>query len=157
MLRATTHAAAGAWPLDEAEGAISLDFEGRHRRRIRLSTNAGTDVLLDLARATAMADGDGVQTECGRWFRITAKPEPLLAISAADAYALLKLAWHLGNRHTPAEVQPGRLLIRRDHVLAEMVRGLGGMVSEVVEPFQPEGGAYAGHGNAPHDHGHSHD
>lgn len=156
MLRATRHSPAGDWPATDAAGAISLDFEGRHRRRIRLETDAGAAVLLDLERATAMADGDGVATDCGRWFRIAAKPEPLLAVTAPNAHELLKLAWHLGNRHTPAEIQPGRLLIRRDHVLAEMARGLGGSVEEVVEPFQPEGGAYGGHGNAPHDHAHSH-
>ena len=156
MLRAIRHAPIGDWPDDGASGAISLDFEGRHRRRIRLETDAGEAVLLDLERATAMADGDGVATECGRWYRITAKPEPLLAVTAPDAHGLLKLAWHLGNRHTPAEIQDGRLLIRRDHVLADMARGLGGVVAEVIEPFQPEGGAYGGHGNAPHDHAHPH-
>ncbi len=155
MLRAGTHAAAGAWPAEAAKGSIELDFEGRHRRRIRLATDTGVDVLLDLERATAMADGDGVQADDGQWFRISAKPEPLLAVTAPDAHGLLKLAWHLGNRHTPAEIQQGRILIRRDHVLADMARGLGGAVAEVVEPFQPEGGAYGGHGNAPaHNHGH---
>lgn len=160
MQRATTHAPAGDWPADEAKGAIPLDFEGRHRRRIRLETESGEAVLLDLAKATPMGDGDGVWTDAGQWYRIAAKPEPLLAVTATDAHALLKLAWHLGNRHTPAEIQAGRILIRRDHVLADMVRGLGGAAVEVEEPFQPEGGAYGGHGNAPahdHSHGHSHD
>ena len=94
----------------------------------------------------------------GQWVRIRAKPEPLLSISAAGPLALLKLAWHLGNRHTPAAVEADRILIRPDHVLAAMVTGLGGAVAEVHEPFQPEGGAYGdghGHGHG-HDHGHGH-
>lgn len=162
MQRASKHAPAGEWPTADAKGAIALDFEGRHRRRIRLDADNGAAVLLDLAKATAMADGDGVQTEDGDWFRVAAKPEPLLAVTAPDRHGLMQLAWHLGNRHTPAEIQDGRILIRRDHVLADMVRGLGGDAVEVIEPFQPEGGAYGGHGGGHshshgHDHGHDHD
>ena len=157
MLRAIQHAARGAWPEEGALGVVSLDFDDRHRRRIRLETEDGEAVLLDLPRAVAMADGDGVGTADGQWVRIQAKPEPLLAITAANPLALLKLAWHLGNRHTPAAVEAGRILIRPDHVLAAMVEGLGGSVAETVEPFQPEGGAYGdGHGHG-HSHGHDHD
>ena len=106
-----------------------------------------------------MAEGDGLLADDGRWFAIRAKPEPLLAVTATDQHALMRLAWHLGNRHTPAELQGDRILIRHDHVLADMVRGLGGDAQLVEEPFQPEGGAYGGHGHS-HDpddeRGHSH-
>lgn len=158
MLRGTKYAEAGAWPRDAAVGVVALDFDDRHRRRIRLETEAGGAVLLDLPRAVAMAHGGGIGTADGEWIAVRAKPEPLMAISAADPLALLKLAWHLGNRHTPAAVEAGRILIRPDHVLAAMVEGLGGRVVETTEPFQPEGGAYADGGHAHmHEHGHGHE
>ena len=166
MLRATTHQAKGSWPSDQATDSLHLAFDDRHRRRIMLTTSGGLSVLLDLPRAVAMAGGDGLQCEDGTWIAVQAAPEPLYEITAGSPFLLLRLAWHLGNRHTPAEVQPDRLLIRPDPVLADMLRGLGGNVAERFEPFQPEGGAYAdgGHSHAhghPHDHphgpGHSHD
>jgi len=159
MNRAAQYASAGDWPAAEAIAEIALDFDARHRRRIRLEASNGEAVLLDLPKAVAMADGGGLQTEDGRWFVVRAKPEPLLAVSAPDRHGLMRLAWHLGNRHTPAEIQADRILIRRDHVLADMARGLGGDAVEVVEPFQPEGGAYGDHGHAhahDHEHGHGH-
>ncbi len=157
MLTAATHVSAGDWPAQEATASIPLDFDARHRRRIRLRAENGEHLLLDLPKAVAMADGDGLQAEDGRWFRISAKPEPLLEVRATDQLALMRLAWHLGNRHTPAEVQAERILIRHDHVLAAMVEGLGGIARDVEEPFQPEGGAYGDHGHVhAHDHGHQH-
>jgi len=161
MTEARTHKPAGAWPADDAISEIALDFDARHRRRITLAADNGEAVLLDLETAVAMADGDGLQTIDGRWFRVTAKPEPLLAVTAPNRLLLMKLAWHLGNRHTPAEVQADRVLIRQDHVLAEMARGLGGSAEPVDAPFQPEGGAYGGHAHnhdeGGHGHSHSHD
>lgn len=157
MRRAETHAAAGDWPKDASEADILLDFDARHRRRIRLNASNGDAVLLDLAEAVAMGDGDGLKTDDGRWYAVRAEAEPLLEVTAPDRLKLMQLAWHLGNRHTPAEVQAERILIRRDHVLADMVRGLGGEATEVEAPFQPEGGAYGGHSHAhAHDHDHSH-
>jgi urease accessory protein len=164
MLTASIHATAGHWPATDTTAEIPLDFDARHRRRIRLHANNGEHLLLDLPKAVAMAEGDGLQAEDGRWFRISAKPEPLLEVTASDRLALMRLAWHLGNRHTPAEVQADRILVRHDHVLAAMVEGLGGEARNVEEPFQPEGGAYGDHGHAHahdhddgHNHGHSHD
>ncbi|MEK9904397.1 MAG: urease accessory protein UreE [Rhodospirillales bacterium] len=163
MLIANRHAPAGHWP-GQAAADILLDFDERHRRRIRLRANNGEYVLLDLPKAVAMANGDGVCTHDGRWFKIVAKPEALIEVTAADGLTLMQLAWHLGNRHTPAEVQEERILIRPDHVLVDMVRGLGGNAKTVEEPFQPEGGAYGGHGHAhshddhhSHQHGHTHE
>ncbi|MEO0823885.1 MAG: urease accessory protein UreE [Pseudomonadota bacterium] len=145
----------GSMGVGQDGGQVTLDFAGRYRRRARLVTDTGEAVLLDLAEATELRDGDVLVLEDGRQIRIAAAPEPLLAVSAADPRHLTRLAWHIGNRHTPCEVQAGRLLIQRDHVLAEMIRGLGGTVEEVEAPFQPEGGAY-GHGRT-HGHSHSHD
>jgi urease accessory protein len=84
---------------------------------------------------------------------VRAAPERLVEIAAADADALARIAWHLGNRHLPTELRPGALRIRPDHVIEAMVRGLGGTVRDIEAPFQPEGGAYASHS---HGHGHEH-
>ncbi len=157
MIHATSHHAKGSWPSDEAADSLHLAFDDRHRRRIVLTTSGGLSVLLDLPRAVAMAGDDGLLCDDGTWIAVQAAPEPLYEVTAGWPFLLLRLAWHLGNRHTPAEVQPGRLLIRPDSVLADMLRGLGGEVAERFEPFQPEGGAYGdgGHGHV-HDHDHEH-
>ena len=158
MLTSTKHAPGGHWP-GQAVAEILLDFDERHRRRIRLRAENGEYLLLDLPKAVAMANGDGLCANDGRWFKIVAKPEKLIEVTASDTLTLMQLSWHLGNRHTPAEVQEGRILIRPDHVLEDMVRGLGGSTKSVEEPFQPEGGAYGGHAQGHHhnhDHGHDH-
>jgi urease accessory protein len=121
---------------------VVLDHDERHRRRLRLTGEGGLSFLLDLPEAARLRHGQGLALEGGGWVSVVAKPEPLLEIRAIRAHDLLRLAWHLGNRHLPVQVEPVRLLIRPDHVIAEMVRGLGGRVAEVNEPFDPEGGAY---------------
>ena len=123
---------------------MSLAFGDRHRRRFRLETTAGDPVLLDLPEAVAMAQGDGLRCADGTWIEVAAKVEPVLRITVPSPELAARLAWHLGNRHTPAEIRADEILIRPDHVLAEMLRGLGGVVVETVAPFQPEGGAYSG-------------
>jgi len=152
MRRAIEHFATGTWP-GRTSGTLTLDFDARHRRRIRLATDDGEPVLLDLARAVAMGDGDGLRCEDGTWLGVRAAPERLVEIAAADADALARIAWHLGNRHLPTELRAGALRIRPDHVIEAMVRGLGGTVRDIEAPFQPEGGAYASHS---HGHGHEH-
>ena len=128
MRRASHHHRTGCWPEAQAADTLILAFDDRHRRRIVLPLASGAEMLLDLPRAVAMAHGDGLLCDDGVWIKVEAAPEPLYAISAPTSHLLLQLAWHLGNRHTPAEVQDGRLLIRPDPVLAEMLRGLGGEV-----------------------------
>lgn len=156
MRRAVRHAHAGHWPPADATGAVTLDFDARHRRRIRLTTDAGEDVLLDLPKAVAMADGDGLGLEDGGWLRVAAAAEPLAEIRAGSAHAMVRVAWHLGNRHLPTEVAGETLRIRPDHVIEAMVQGLGAEVRRIEAPFQPEGGAYAGQGGR-HGHHHHHD
>ena len=156
MLQATRHAKAGDWPHPESDRVL-LDFDSRHRRRIRLTTIAGETVLLDLPKAVAMADGDGLRLEDGRWIAVAAADEPLMEVTAKSRLDLLRIAWHVGNRHLPtdiAETGEGtlRLRLRPDHVIEEMIVGLSGRVRPVRAPFQPEGGAYGGHGH--HHHGH---
>jgi urease accessory protein len=129
------------------DDTVFLDHDLRHRRRIVLRGASGTEFLLDLAQAAVLSDGDALILEDGRIVAVKAAAEPLAEIVADDPAALARIAWHIGNRHLPAAISADRLLIRRDHVIEEMVRGLGARVRHVDEPFEPEGGAYA-HGQA---------
>ncbi len=126
-----------------AVDSITLDSEARYRRRITLTGDKGTEFLLDLPEAAVIGDGDGLELEDGRVVIVRAAAEALTEVTAATPHQLLKLAWHIGNRHIPAEIQPNRILIRPDHVIAEMLEGLGASVRDVRGPFAPEGGAYA--------------
>lgn len=153
LLRAIAHAPAGRWPARDAQGRVTLDYDHRHRRRLRLVTDAGAALLLDLPKAVALGEGDGLLTESGAWIAVCAAAEPLLEITCDDPHRLLRLAWHVGNRHVPAQIGAGCLRIRPDHVIAEMVHGLGGRTRELVAPFQPEPGAYAERAAHGHAHG----
>jgi len=129
--------------------AVTLAYADRHRRRIRLVADSGVAFLLDLSRAKHFADGDGLELDTGGYVRVCAAPEPVLEIEAIDRASLLRIAWHLGNRHLPVQIAGDRLHIREDHVIAEMVSGLGGRITRIQAAFDPEFGAYAG---APHHH-----
>jgi urease accessory protein len=153
MQRAREVKAAGYWDAASAVDSVTLDAHERHRRRVVLSGERGTKFLLDLPQATALHDGDGVVLDDGAMVRIVGRPEPLVEIAAADAHALARLAWHIGNRHVDVEMVGDRLRIRRDHVIEDMLRGLGARLSPVEAPFDPEPGAYDHHG---HDHSHDH-
>ena len=148
-MRAAKVLPAGTWNAAQATDSVLIDFDRRHRRRILLPTVAGAEVLLDLPQAVRLRHGDGLVTEAGTVL-VQARPEPLLDIHAHDAAGLVRIAWHLGNRHLPVQMLGAHIRIRADHVIAEMVRGLGGHVREVDAPFDPEAGAYAG------GHGHDH-
>jgi len=139
---ASVHRPSGDWPRQDAAGALTLDFEARHRRRILLRTDQGEEILLDLPRAVAMADGDGLQLEDGRWLEVRAAPETLIEIRHPAPAQLVRLAWHLGNRHLPTEIGTGVLCIRPNPVIEAMLVGLGAVLAEVQRPFQPEGGAH---------------
>lgn len=134
----------GQWPAAEAATSVTLAFDDRHRRRIVLTAADGAPVLLDLARAQVLADGDGLALEDGGWVAVRAAPEPVLDVRGKDAVATARLAWHLGNRHTPVQVlADGALRLREDHVLAAMLEHLGGQLHRCHAPFAPEAGAYA--------------
>lgn len=156
MIRAIEHRPAAYWPANETAATLTLDFDARHRRRIRLNTDAGEAVLLDLPQAVAMADGDGLRLEDGRWLRVVAAPEPLIEVRSANRQALMRIVWHIGNRHLAADIHDDAIRIRPDHVIEAMLRGLGGIVEAVQAPFQPEGGAYGGHAHS-HDYDHDHE
>lgn len=134
---------------------ISLSYEARFLRRRVLTTDGGLDFLLDLETTTSLNHGGALKLEDGREIEVVAAPEPLLEITGEN---LVRLAWHIGNRHTPCQIAPDHLIIRRDHVLEAMLHQLGAVLEIAHAPFCPEGGAY-GHGRTMgHDHGpdHSH-
>lgn len=149
MLRAEKVLSAENWS-HAASDTVVLDFDLRHRRRIAMKGERGLQFVLDLAETTALRDGDGIVLEDGRIVEVRAADEPLAEITAADTAQLVRLAWHLGNRHLPAALSGSRLFIRRDHVIEHMLESLGASVRHVEAPFDPEAGAYA------HDHGHHH-
>src|ERR1700688_2169744 len=179
MIRATKVLGQHRWS-EAAADTVVLDFDDRHRRRMAMTGTRGLEFLLDLENAVALRGGDALVLEDSRLIEVVAAPEPLIEIRGSDPQHLVRLAWHLGNRHLPTQIMPKGLRIRRDHVIEAMVKGLGARVIEIEAPFDPEGGAYAGgghghaaepshdnhahhhgaHGHAGHDHashGHDHD
>jgi urease accessory protein len=157
MIRATRILRRDTLTGGEIVDRVVLDHGDRHRRRVAMRGLGGLGFLLDLPESTVLDDGDALILEDGRLVWIEAAPERLLEIRAPSDHALKRLIWHIGNRHIPAEIGADAVWIAYDHVLAEMVRGLGGSAEAVERPFRPEGGAYSGgHGHA-HGHGHGHD
>lgn len=158
MQRATVVRQAGSWVVTEKRDRITLGYEDRYRRRVRLVTDGGTEFMLDLQEATVMRHGDALGLEGGGVVEVIAAAEPLVEVAAGDAATLARLAWHLGNRHLPAQIEGERILIRDDHVIVDMLRGLGAEVRHIEAPFDPEGGAYGQHNHDHrHPHGHAHD
>lgn len=134
-----------------ASDTITLDETARHRRRMAMTSDNGIAFLLDLPEARLLRHGDGLMLSDGRIVAVQAAPEDLYLVRPKDMLHLLQLAWHLGNRHCPAQIGENTILIRRDHTLRTMLEGLGATIEEIRSPFDPEGGAYDPH------HGHHHD
>lgn len=137
----------------EPYGSAELAHDERHLRRRVIELAGGDKVLIDLPKPIALDHGDRLVLEDGRQVEITAAQEPLYDIRGRDAVHLSELAWHIGNRHLAAGIEADRILILRDHVIRDMLEGLGATVSDVTAPFVPVRGAYSGHG---HDHDHHH-
>jgi urease accessory protein len=142
--------AKGEWRA--AADKVVLCYDERFLRRKRLVTATGAGFLVDLAATTNVNEGDAFGLEDGRVIEILAAREPVLVIRGD----LARLAWHIGNRHTPCQIRPDRLVIRADHVLEAMLAGLGAQVTKAMEPFTPESGAYGtgrtmGHAHGPDD------
>ena len=138
--------AAGSWS-GPAE-TVTLDYEARFLRRRKLLTDSGHAVLVDLTKTTSLDEGDALVTTEGALIRVCAASEPVLAVYGP----LAKLAWHIGNRHTPCQILTDHLRIRRDPVIGHMLEHLGARLVEEEAAFTPEGGAY-GHGRT---HAHAH-
>lgn len=146
---------AGSWDETDVTDQFSADYEGRYRRRIVLTLESKERVLLDLDKTHLLTDGEGLLLDDGRIIRIVALPEALIEVTAHTSLQLLQLAWHLGNRHLPAMIEKNRIFIRKDIVIADMIKGLGGHIQFCEAPFSPESGAYAG--DKKHRHSHTHD
>ncbi len=157
MIRATAVHAAGTWSERDhvLADAVVLDFDERHRRRITLAGVRGLDVLLDLPAAVALRGGDALALEDGRLVEVVAAPEPLTEVRGRPPSDLPRLAWHIGNRHLPAQMRAAVIRIRRDPVIEDMLRGLGAALRFIEAPFDPEGGAYASALEGGHDHRHA--
>src|SRR6267143_3158971 len=168
MIRATQVRGQHRWTETPADTVV-LDFDDRHRRRMAMTGTRGLDFLLDLENATVLRGGAALVLDDGRLIEVVAAPEPLAEIRGSDPQHLVRVAWHLGNRHLPTQITARGLRIRRDHVIEAMVKGLGARVIEIEAPFDPEGGAYAsghahaaevgghsGHAHSSREHGHHH-
>jgi len=140
---------AGTWDRARAVDRVMLDADDRVRRRIVLTTERGLKLLLDFSRPMMLRDGDGLVLDDGSIVEVAGQAEPLVEISAKAPLDFVRLAWHIGNRHTDIQFVDKSFRIRRDHVLEEMVKGLGAVVTPVEAPFDPEPAM-------PHAHDHDH-
>lgn len=140
-------------PATRPDDFIALTYSARLLRRRRLESAAGCNFVADLAETVGLKEGDAFLLDGGRQIAVKAADEDLLEIRGD----LVRLAWHIGNRHTPCEISPDYLRVSLDHVLEDLMRRLGANVTHISAPFHPEGGAY-GHGRTfAHAHGHKHD
>jgi urease accessory protein len=142
LARVTEIMRAGSWAPETAIDSLCLTYDDRHRRRLRYVASRGTTFLLDLPRATVLSAGDGLRLDDGRVIHVDAAPEALMEVTAPDTATLIRLAWHIGNRHLAAQLQADRIVIRDDPVITNMLLGLGAAVAPLQEAFSPESGAY---------------
>ncbi|MBX4938784.1 urease accessory protein UreE [Rhizobium binae] len=155
MQRVTSYLPAGT-PSSHPTAQVKLPHDLRHLRRKLLHLENGEMVMLDLKDPVLFANGDLLVREDGELIEILAADEKLFEIRGRDRTHLVELSWHLGNRHLAAQIEEDRIVILRDHVIRNMLQGLGATVLEIDEPFQPARGAYHSHGGHSHDHGHAH-
>lgn len=156
MRRAIAVHSSGQWPAQQLAGQITLAFDDRHRRRLLMTDDGGEAFMLDLPHAVLLADGDGLELESGGFITVIAAEEDMAELHCATPEELARIAWHVGNRHMAVQIIPGGLRLPWDHVLVEMLEGLGAKVEKCRTPFHPEGGAYAkAHDHAPA-HGYRH-
>ena len=135
----------------ETKGVLSLPFERREKSRLLTRLASGEEVALMLPRGEVLRGGDFVVASDGRVFDVVAEKERLLHVTCGTAADLARAAYHLGNRHVAVEVGDGYLRLAADHVLEEMLEGLGATVTAIEAPFEPESGAYAAGGHEHHD------
>lgn len=153
MKRVTDIRPASTWPAADAIDRVVLDAGDRNRRRIVLTAEQGTAFMLDFAKPVSLRDGDGLVLDDGSIVAVAGAPEKLLEVAAPSAFETVRLAWHLGNRHTDVQIVGDRIRIRYDHVLEDMLRGLGAGVAALEAAFDPEPASPHGHAHHGHDHG----
>ncbi|HEX3710672.1 MAG TPA: urease accessory protein UreE [Pseudolabrys sp.] len=145
MHRVTAVKPAGQWNVSAAADRVVLDAGDRNRRRIVLKAERGTELMLEFGKPVSLRDGDGLALDDGSIVLVAGAPEALVEVAAHSALDTVRLAWHLGNRHTDVQIAGERLRIRRDHVLEEMLRGLGAALTPLEAAFDPEAAAPHGH------------
>jgi len=148
------------------DDVVALIYDERQKSRQKITTKSGAVLGLFLPRGTILKHGDVLLADDGSCIRVEAAPEQLSVIESHDQFQLLRAAYHLGNRHVMLQIAPGSLAYQHDHVLDDMVRGLGLTVDCITASFHPEAGAYHSHaassghthsqGGHTHAHGHSH-
>jgi urease accessory protein len=143
MKRASAVRQAGQWEDAAAIDRVVLDASERRRRRVVLTGERGTALLLDLPHATTLRHGDGLLLDDGSIVEVAGKPEPLCEIAAESEAERMRIAWHIGNRHIEVQMVGDKLRIRRNHVLEAMLTGLGARLRPIEAPFDPEPGAYS--------------
>lgn len=141
----------GTWDRARATDRVVLDADDRLRRRIVLTTDNGIKLLLDFEQPTMLRDGDGLVLEDGSIVVVAGQAEQLIEVSTKVPLDFVRLAWHIGNRHTDIQFAGKSFRIRRDHVLEEMLKGLGAVTAPVDAPFDPEPAAPHGGGHHHHD------
>ena len=151
MKRASRIKHAGEWAVSESIDRVVLDADERTRRRIVLTGDKGTSILLDLESPMTLRDGDGLVLDDGSIVAVMGMPEPLMDVASESKRDLLRFAWHIGNRHTGLQIVGDKLRVRRDHVLEDMLRQMGATLTQVEAPFEPEAGSHPQHG--PDQHG----
>jgi urease accessory protein len=139
MRRVISIKPAGQWDAAVAVDRVVLDADDRQRRRVVFTGEGGTVCLLDLAKPVTLRDGDGLVLDDGSVLRIAGVAEPLVELGTRTPGDFVRLAWHLGNRHTDVQLVGDRIRIRRDHVLEGMASGLGASIAPLEAPFDPEG------------------
>lgn len=152
MVDYTSHEVSRAGQWDAAVDLCRMTYDDRFLRRKVVKTVQGAALLVDLEKTTSLRNRDAFVLTDGRAIEVIAAEEALYAVTGPN---LVQLAWHIGNRHTPCQIEPDRLLIQHDPVIGHMLEHLGARVTEMHAPFDPEGGAY-GHGRThSHEHGHT--
>ncbi|KZL22124.1 Urease accessory protein UreE 1 [Pseudovibrio axinellae] len=154
MKKATSFSRVGTYS-GKADYLLYLAHYERHVRRKRLVAACGTAILVDLPESVVLSNEDVLVLENGEMAMIAAQIEPLYKVTTKDNIHFAELCWHLGNRHLPAQIQPPNIYIGRDHVIKQMLEGLGATLEEVEAPFSPVHGAY--HKHKSHSHAHAHD
>ncbi|HZP74892.1 MAG TPA: urease accessory protein UreE [Pseudolabrys sp.] len=159
MRRAIGILAAAERDARAADDTVILDFEQRQRIQGTFVSLKGIKVELDFPQSVRLHTDDLLVLDDGTRVEIVAQPEPLIEVRAADLPSLARIAWHLGDRHTPVQVLPNRIRLRRDAAMETLLEGLGARLALIEAPFEPEGGAYEArhaHDHHRHDHGHDH-
>lgn len=153
MRRVVDTARAGDWPATDTAERVTLGFDDRVRRRMRLVSDSGGAFLLDLPAVVRLVDGDGLQLNDGAWIGVCAASEHVVEVVCETPDALARIAWHLGNRHVAAQILNHAVRFRHDPVIVEMIEGLGANTTRLMAAFQPEPGAYHRHEHNGHGHG----